>query len=611
MKPASNRTKQLLQNLLSTYSVSEIIDVFKDIDQKIISLHQCSSDDFLNLNAHFKKYYKDSKQILENATGILQTITNKEQSDNLLITLGNFSNQIQDSIESFEELAGDLLDIYERIRKDLDLMYIPSNNFKQNLMTLKLLVANLNLNLTFSHEKAGEGIGKKTGDFNEIISQTKSFYREFDVNLSKTKNQVNKILKDTLRIKEENNLLSGKIMRLMDESMDKLREKYTEAMELAPLVVDKTTNNSKIYGKVITNLQYQDIIRQKIEHIQQTHMEILEELNQVSGGSNQDDQIHNQARCFVKIRDIAGLQAAQLIHANKEYQKAIEIITKQFIEIGSDMAQISDMCKSYSGTIEDNDTSHFSQVIWKVNKSSGLVPGFVKTVDDFRSQVISSHIELDELVINFAELKDYTATLGRIIIKAIQQSAHTMSDESSTQTANQIKTILNALHKNLQDLDALFENTTSLNHSLSHSIGKKGKSNGEQKLVAESNTLLEHLNDINGRIYSNLAEIIDKSQDISTEINKTINEVKYYDYFEKVIEEIIHELNDINYKLKDDSEFENIKDKMENLDHLKSRYTMESEYLIHDQVSSGEESEMAMFVVNEEIDEDDDNLELF
>ncbi len=46
--------------------LAEIAIVFEQIDEQIMSLHKCSSDDFLMLNTNLKAIYKKAKSITQN-----------------------------------------------------------------------------------------------------------------------------------------------------------------------------------------------------------------------------------------------------------------------------------------------------------------------------------------------------------------------------------------------------------------------------------------------------------------------------------------------------------------------------------------------------------------
>jgi hypothetical protein len=96
------------------------------------------------------------------------------------------------------------------------------------------------------------------------------------------------------------------------------------------------------------------------------------------------------------------------------------------------------------------------------------------------------------------------------------------------------------------------------------------------------------------------------SNKISSDIKISLEQIKYYDLFDKVIEEIILKLNEINGKFQNSSEADHV----DSLEYIKQRYTMESEHKIHATITS--EHVVETFNFNSTgAEEDDDNLELF
>ena len=78
---------------------------------------------------------------------------------------------------------------------------------------------------------------------------------------------------------------------------------------------------------------------------------------------------------------------------------------------------------------------------------------------------------------------------------------------------------------------------------------------------------------------------------------------------EKVIEEVIVVLNDINYKLKPRGPNEPKSILIDNLEDLKSYYTMESERIIHQRVEENPDENPGTIELS--IEEDDESIELF
>ncbi|NJK98065.1 MAG: hypothetical protein HC905_26985 [Bacteroidales bacterium] len=421
--------------------------------RKFLALHNCSSEDFLSLNAYFKRYYKDSKVISQNASDILNIITNQEKKDEIFNGLSLFHSQLSDHLSEFEGQTSRLIAKFDSIVQEIELMFVPSNNLKQDLMTLKLLVANLKINITVSTAPVGK-MSRKANDFNEIIGQTKSFFTEFYNNFNLLKNQLKQNITFIADLKEKNTENIGDILTELHNGSNLFNVKYQEAQDLVPKLQESTEITATNIGKIITNLQYHDIIRQKIEHIQQTHKEILKELDRVSNETPDEINQQIQLKCFLQIRDIAGLQAAQLIHANKEYQKAIEIISEKFLQVGNEMTAISDMCHKFISSGNGVSQSHFKDIIDKIERTSYFIGVYEKSLNLLKERYYKSKDKFNEILNNYFELSDFITTLEKSILKSIDSQSY--SDAEST-TINQIKQILSDLRSILNQHQVLFE----------------------------------------------------------------------------------------------------------------------------------------------------------
>lgn len=77
-------------------------------------------------------------------------------------------------------------------------------------------------------------------------------------------------------------------------------------------------------SNIITVLQFDDIVRQKLEHIQQTIVEIIEELHSIQ--QNTGNKSNQPIKYIYILPEITKLHAAQLLQTNRDYQKAITSI---------------------------------------------------------------------------------------------------------------------------------------------------------------------------------------------------------------------------------------------------------------------------------------------
>jgi hypothetical protein len=336
-------------------------------------------------------------------------------------------------------------------------------------------------------------------------------------------------------------------------------------------------------------------------------------LGQIKESDKEEVNIQNRIKCFIQIRDIAGLQAAQLIHANKEYQKAIENISGKFIEVGSDMTEIADLCNQLIGN-NTSSASHFDEIREKLEKADFFTEGFQKSLLFIKEKTGTLHNQLQVVLDNYDELSDFFKTIYRSINKSLdnQTSAEIEEFESTT---SQIRSSLAEMQSINSLYQAQFEKikeffANSLHHNnVSDPI--EVVENKLQLFTMQCAQLIDNLFESNENVYKIIADNQGLSKKISLDIKTSIEQIKYYDYFDKVIEEIIAKLNEINFKLThsniDDTSSE--ESRLKHLEYLKSRYTMESEHIIHDHLSKNDLDIYRLSSTS--VDEDDDNLELF
>ncbi|HEY4787246.1 MAG TPA: hypothetical protein VIH57_14405, partial [Bacteroidales bacterium] len=594
--------------LLNAYSIQEITAIFGEIDEKIASLHSCSSEDFLTLNAYFKKYYADSKTISNNATELFSLITNKDSQKKFLENLKNFHDTLHVLLADYEKVINEVISSIQLMIREMDQMFVTANNLKQDLMTLKLLVANLKLDVIISPTPIGK-IARKTNDFNELIVLTKSFFIEFYKHSTQFKEAVKTFNEQLTQQRDRNIQHINEITTEITHSTNLYDQKNREAIQLVPKLSENTQNTSNSIAKIITNLQYQDIIRQKIDHIQQTHKDILKELNEIEESDNEELNVKNRVKCFMQIRDVAGLQAAQLIHANKEYQKAIEVISGNFLEVGNDMNNIAALCHQLTGNSNSINVSHLDEIREKIEKTEYFSDSFQKSIVFLKEKTSLHNAELNELVNNYDELSDFIGTIDKSMSKALDNQT-SVEVEQFEKTTLQIRNILSELHS-INDLyHSQFQKIKEICpcNIQSESINIESVESKLQLFNTQCEQLIGNLFETNESIFKILSDNQLLSKSLSLDIKTSLEQIKYYDYFDKVIEEIIQKLNEINMKLQNvDGASDEIRQK--HLEFLKSRYTMQSEHVIHDHITKNDIDLLSLNSTG--ADEDDDNLELF
>ncbi|MDD2550448.1 MAG: hypothetical protein PHD00_10190, partial [Bacteroidales bacterium] len=447
-----------------TSAISEFAEVFMGIDNQILQLHQCSSDDFLGLNADFKLYYGQAKKISGNATQIFNNLAEKESRQFLINLEGlyeslsrvkiKFASQLDRSIAHLQSIA----DFQRKL-------FLPIKNLNQDLLTLKFLLANIEISNSTMPTPQNGNFEKLIKRYGAIISQFKELGLNSESNLSKLKAGVTSSLKHFESIKQKNLNDLDIILNTIHYGIILFAEKHEEVARQIPQLTIKTEDSSQSIADIITNLQYHDIIRQKMDHVQATHKNLLNDLlettNKPKGGNTEDNQ-----KLLIKIRDIANLQSAQLVHANKEYQKAIEAITEKFIAISSNMSTVATMCKEINFSHDNADELYLQNMAQKMQNASAVLNNFSdasstyeKHVKQLAHQIICTQKSVQTFSESLTDLREVTAQTI-IVLNSIATNKH------HSQTINQVETLYEDVEKFEGIIQQVFSNIVAVSGEL-------------------------------------------------------------------------------------------------------------------------------------------------
>lgn len=586
-----------VEQLDMSYSVEEIVSLFEDVDQKIQDLHQCSADDFLGLNAKFKNFYKESKSVSSDATTLLALFSH-EQNEQLKEELTAGRTELQLSLDSMKEQQYETLRLVHDLGDAMSAYLFPLRHINNEFGILNMeLIA---LEVSFRTALLQNNFDTKS--FQQMIRD----WEEFVYDITETKKLSQSFLEECEYSLHHIELIGGRGLRslvtlteLTEQGLILFDAKQKESNQNLPAIRAKSDSVAKSIADVITSLQYQDIIRQKMEHIQQAHVKLLDDLQQI----DLDKSPNAWTQVLVQVRDISALQAAQLLATNKEYQAAIEAIALHFRTIAKEMTSVASICRS---TMNDNDDreqrSTITDLVDRFKRADALLARVLEVFPECSREVllirdgasmlqkrIGGHVETFFRLSTQVEvmLSPYRKTLGRHFehyMLQIDEMLSTMRrnmESVSVQNAILIKSIegLGRYAKKLAESELLWD-YVQLNVKRSHSLSER-LLNTEQ----ESNALLR--------------KIETTCRSISDETQAALAAVRYYDFFENVIAEIVQGLSSMSSRICAEVDVAEHGD----MSAVRDLYTMESERKIHDQFTGSNEEE--------EAPADDDDLELF
>src|SRR3972149_1563018 len=338
-------------------SVDGIKQVFIKINDQIKSLHDYSNKDFYALNDNFKNNFDASTKIFNNSK-LLMALFKENSSFHILDDFKNFKKRVINFYIHFKEIITESLQNFDTLENSGNSLKIFLNNVNQDLLTYNFLISNYNL---FQTSKT-----QYSSNIQNLVQKIKCHIDKLINDTDQLINKINLLEQKCEEIIEYINIAQEELNTDLEESYKLLNAKKEETKKKIGEIENKGELSQNI-NDIITNLQYHDILRQKMEHIQKIHHDVIDKLQQFEITVNNKNGQGQIAGRLVYIKEIAELQSAQLIHVNKKYQVAIKIISDNIYKIGENANSINMISQDILGYSSKNNSNFLFNISFTID----------------------------------------------------------------------------------------------------------------------------------------------------------------------------------------------------------------------------------------------------
>jgi len=599
---------QIVKNQ-NVIDIEEIINTLMQINQILMDLKDCSSNDFLNFSVKLKEYHQKGKLISDNTTKLLEFASGSKNTDFLSELDHAFSLTKQKQI-SFDELTRELTKALSSIENNLDMLFIPIKNFRQNLITLRYLDTNINLKFNYKYPEDFPILGKHRNAIHELNEQIKPQILEIEENLRNLKILLKEIISSFLILKESFNMHLDSVLFDIQFILNNLQSKQLDMVFQVPKFHEKSKNYQDSIQKIIVSIQYQDIISQKMTHIQSIHNLIIQELSELTTQDPQQDTI---SKLLFKVRDIVSLQMSQLIRNNKDYESAIETISLKFSDIGNDLHDIAQSCYVLTSHLYNSgNSSKYINIVEILDTNAEVFLKLSAESLAFESNIHSVYKRLAMLYSKISEFGSFDEQINAINEQLSNQGSKLENlDEKLLEVVNRIQMTLLEIGSNHKVIKSQIEEFEFLRVHFERFANSFSGSEFNLFWKQQSEKTLQ-IKDEYLKVKNKTSELLLENSEIANQISEqvksSIQNVAYYETFERLIEEIISKLKFINEKIENSFQINMQEKSTEHLEKLKSNYTVKSEYSIHNEFVNSQHSSVSTESASADTDDD---VELF
>lgn len=578
----SEEAIKALSELLKNFSKRDIIDTINRINDKIGSMYSISTNDFSKFGVLLKDYHSSIKQLSdwsnkaqEYAFGMGQTSTEK---------LRTIYADRKATFSKLVAMSHRLSDAFVLVQTLVDRAVVPFNNLRQNVITVQYLLANIRLGLVCDPLRTDKEVFKTIEDLEQFIA---NYRKQIDcANL-----ELEAITKRISVMKSQDNL--HYLISVMPaenyiaSSSRELKEFTVEGyfnIQLFNLLNRHIQSCFSDLNEVVTNLQYHDIIRQKIEHIREAQQIVVKRIDSIDDAKNDKDIVESQIKMLARLPEVVDVQVAQLMYINNDYQESIDKITTMLIDVGHELKQTTTFFEKISeGTrkilddilpeLRNRQMRYIELVECNEHHIEGVMKEFAELIQQYErskqvfSDVFQSERDLRSLIDNLdAQLDNRSHKLN---VENVGRMRSVSADIKTN--SNLMKTCFNKVTEHLQLLSGIQEEMV---------VSNKATSSEAAIMDVLKRDIMKFGFEARGNC--------DVCCNLSSDIVEATKKVEYYNYFKKTVDEIIEMLNDLNNnsclsKLKSDIN----NGSSEILEYIQSLYTMKSERDVYNNVLNG------------------------
>lgn len=580
------------------------------LGEKAANVVRDKEDDFLSLG----QAMQDVKQKCTSCQDTVVKLTDVLSGERM----GECSSRMSREMEQMREIFSQrkfsrLMEQIEKQGERVSSLVASEQEFKRIVKRLGMLGISTRIESARLGEE-GRNFGSLAVDVEGLAEKIIADAKQIKSTGLHLRGQIDHVLEEVREIDSTRSRLLEELFSGIRQNLDEMENMRLESLRMAENMQETARRITEDVSAIVSSMQFHDITRQQLEHVQHVLEESREEAQSALGDKDGEEE------SFLKdlatyIGDVCQLQAGQMRNSHKELDKAFNVLQDKFTSIEDMVREIvkeigkEDKGKddSASRTVVGNIVHGLNRVRDNVEQTGRQNERITSFMDDMRRNMseiegfvdeieeVGSEVEL--LALNASVKAARTGENGQalgVIAVAIQHLSYEARDQSGN--------IVGILQESLQASDRM---------------AREAQESFDLQEVNKVNETLESL-------ISDMQSLDEQASGLQSDVHSYADQVLGYVHTVfNVLEEnrsILSELEDLYLQLEDiaaesaDIAPNGSAEHSPRLQKLLSRYTMESERMVHDMISglerigeqdSGEEQDSASE------SEDWDNVELF
>ncbi|MBN2010829.1 hypothetical protein JW960_15890 [candidate division KSB1 bacterium] len=604
-----NDIRQMNTNPSEQSTISSVPQCQNLCDKIKIQLQQLidtSEKTFLDMGNRFLQYSRQGKDISESSNQATRLFFS-ERVVSAIDELYELLERIRRYLRYNENELNNNSTILQQILTTIKTIYQPFDQFEKLVRKLQFLGISTRIESSrlTNEDKSFETL---SADVKALSLQIETKLTRIIEGATSLRQTISKTLGESLRLKSQQYKQAEQILNNTHGCLRVLIETNERSSALAKTLSEQARSLELHIMEIVQSIQFQDIIRQKIEHV----IESMDDVIQIANSayhmqSEQDDAV-------LEIHDISQLQIDQINQAGFEIHSAITNIIDGLTGIAESMIMIMEGTKSVILVSETQSGSNMDTMESGIDRVTHLLRLNAAANYDLNRAMKESSQMVDDMAGFVDDINQIGYQIGLIALNGIVNAAHIGSEGASLSVLADaiqrlavdaqlhIKTVSSILTDIIAFADKLNvgQLTTDDKDDLEHIVNE---------MVSDLATLLDSIRSVHADVDGHMNIVSKNGASLIQDIRQFTKSVFIHHQFQKGFQDVVQHLQTISDLTAGVVAGLDEVTRANRLEKLKERYTMHSERAVHG--ARFENSDELVNVGNENDSDLGDNIELF
>ncbi|HVN96480.1 MAG TPA: methyl-accepting chemotaxis protein [Syntrophorhabdaceae bacterium] len=563
-----------------------------EVGESLKDLTGTTEDDFLDMGRQMAASFDEARRIVKTLSSLVELMAGNEITETIE-GLERTTQSVGHGLEITQTEFSRKLTALQDTMRAVENVQKPLTSFAK---IVKLLVI-LSISIKIESAQLGSdqaGFLTLADDIERLSVQISEKTAGITLNAQSLRDTVGRNMAHISSIEIRQREHGRTVLDKVNSGLALLRNKNESSRHVTSMISGQSEAVAKHIGEMVSSMQFHDIVRQKVEHVEEAILSFSQEISKDRGGNDKDPSgvDGDDTRLVHEAADICELQTAQLEDSKKQIVAAIGNIKDNLVHISDSVNEIAKEAKNLTGVTDQLSSSFLTEIEGQIGLAVSSLSESSKASQDL-SQAMDTFLQTGSVMSGFVDDIEYISDeIQLIALNARVKTAHAGSAGAPLGIIAEAiqKLSSDATQQKMIISDVLTNVISATERIRSYTGNNESDRESETVIVAgELKSLAERLRRVNTQIASLLTNISESSEHLSGNILQTVSHTTVQKRFEEVLASAISNLDTISKEAARIAPEWDEKNREQRLRHYAGKYTMLSERDIHNLVTGFKE----------------------